>query len=158
VNYPVDSEEIVHQMQGAREHLGDAVDQVRRNARIMTDWRQHVKYYPWLSIGTAALVGYWLIPKRRRIPRFDRRAEAANPRPDHWSIPLEEPPRVRNRLVGALMKVAVAAASRGAITWFNWQIKQWLDRRAAPRQGPRAEDRINPNVAFRSAKGADVEK
>ena len=34
------------------------------SARIMVDWKHYVKTYPWVCLGTAAALGFLIVPKR----------------------------------------------------------------------------------------------
>jgi hypothetical protein len=40
-------------------------------ARSHFDWRRYVAGHPWTSLGAAAMVGYYLIPRRTRCPIVD---------------------------------------------------------------------------------------
>ena len=42
------------------EHADEAVEK----ARTKFDWRHYVASHPWVSLGTAAAVGYLLVPRR----------------------------------------------------------------------------------------------
>jgi len=59
-----ETEAIRQQMQAVRRVLDDDVQQITEQARVMSDWRHYVKTYPWMCLGTALAVGYFVVPKR----------------------------------------------------------------------------------------------
>ncbi len=45
------------------------VNDLVTNARQLTDWRYYVKAAPWASVGAAAAVGYFMVPRRVQVVR-----------------------------------------------------------------------------------------
>jgi hypothetical protein len=58
--------EIQRRMAQIRHELHDEVRQAVKGARSFTDWRSLVRRHPWPAVGAAAVVGYLVVPKRRR--------------------------------------------------------------------------------------------
>jgi hypothetical protein len=56
------ADEIRRRMAIVRSQMREDVGALVRSARIKTDWRHYVERYPWLSLGAATLVGFWLVP------------------------------------------------------------------------------------------------
>ena len=59
-------EEIRRQMARLRITLHHDMRGVVAGAEAATDWRFYVRQYPWLSLATAALGGFLIVPRRRR--------------------------------------------------------------------------------------------
>lgn len=51
-------------MRGIRREFGDNVEELVENAERLMDWRYYVSRYPWAIVGAAALIGYFLVPRR----------------------------------------------------------------------------------------------
>jgi hypothetical protein len=51
-------------MQGIRCDIDQGLEDVSASARSMVDWTHYVKTYPWVCLGTAAALGYLIVPKR----------------------------------------------------------------------------------------------
>ena len=65
------ADEICRSMQELREELDDDVHQIKRSAATLADWHYYIRNYPWASMGTAALVGYLLVPRKLEIESPD---------------------------------------------------------------------------------------
>jgi len=57
-------QEIRQRMAEVRYVIEDDVQNITDDARVMTDWRQYVKSYPWACLGAAAALGYLVVPRR----------------------------------------------------------------------------------------------
>ena len=63
------AEEIRRAMAEVRRDVDANTAEVFNRAREMADWRYHVRKYPKLSLAAAAVIGYLVVPaKRRRAP------------------------------------------------------------------------------------------
>ena len=51
------------------EQVDDIVDSAREITEKLTDWRGYVSSHPWLVLGAAAAVGYWVVPTRIAVDR-----------------------------------------------------------------------------------------
>jgi hypothetical protein len=58
--------EIQRHMAQIRRDMHHEVQGAVRGAQSLTDWRSLVSNHPWLALGTAATVGYLVVPNRRR--------------------------------------------------------------------------------------------
>jgi len=71
-------EEIRRRMAQIRMELHQDMQGVVAGTDAATDWRYYVRLYPWASLGAAALVGYLVIPRRRRsVTEVARKAAEA---------------------------------------------------------------------------------
>ena len=43
------------------------LEDVSASARSMVDWKHYVKAYPWVCLGTAAALGFLIVPKRSTV-------------------------------------------------------------------------------------------
>jgi hypothetical protein len=51
-------------MQGIRGDIDQGLEDMSASARSMVDWKHYVKTYPWVCLGTAAALGFLIVPKR----------------------------------------------------------------------------------------------
>jgi len=52
------------EMRSIRREFGDSVDELVENAERLLDWRYYWQRYPWGLMGAAALLGYFVVPRR----------------------------------------------------------------------------------------------
>ena len=65
------ADEIVKRMQDVRREVGVDVQGIRESAKTLSDWRYHVKNHPWMCVGAAAALGFFVVPKRKAVPTED---------------------------------------------------------------------------------------
>ncbi|MBA3314214.1 MAG: hypothetical protein M3552_08290 [Planctomycetota bacterium] len=66
-----DADAIRNEMAAVRSTLDDNVHELVENARNLTDWRYYVKAAPWGTVGAAAAIGYFIVPRRIQIIQPD---------------------------------------------------------------------------------------
>ncbi len=71
-----------NQMQNVRESLSEHADEAIKNARREFDWRNFVANHPWTSVGAAASLGFFLVPRRAcyKVANAETVTEAVRPR------------------------------------------------------------------------------
>ena len=80
MNDPPLDDTVRARMQGIRCEIDQDLEDVSASARSMVDWKHYVKTYPWVCLGTAAALGFLIVPKRsaamqRRLGHPDRTGE-----------------------------------------------------------------------------------
>ena len=65
---PAEINEIQRRMAQIRHELHEEVREAVKGAQSLTDWRSQVRNHPWLALGAAAVMGYMIVPRRRREP------------------------------------------------------------------------------------------
>ena len=58
-------------MEDVRNKLDDDVEEIVDSARQFMDWHTYVEKYPWVCVGLATAIGYFVVPKRLRLKRPD---------------------------------------------------------------------------------------
>jgi ElaB/YqjD/DUF883 family membrane-anchored ribosome-binding protein len=90
-----DPEMLQRRMNAVRQELDEDFQQVSQRVRELGVWQSYMKHYPWLCLGTAASLGYLIIPKKKNLrgsaialqaqgPSFDQSTNTSNPQ-DHRS-------------------------------------------------------------------------
>ncbi|MEZ6132482.1 MAG: hypothetical protein R3C59_27780 [Planctomycetaceae bacterium] len=59
------------EMAMVRRELGDDIRGVAVQAKELTDWRQHVRRSPWISLGVAAAAGFMAVPNKLNLETVD---------------------------------------------------------------------------------------
>lgn len=74
-----DVDSVRRQMAQIRQRLHQDMQGVVAGAEAASDWKHYVRLYPWASLGAAILVGYLVIPRKRRsvTKTAEKAAEAA---------------------------------------------------------------------------------
>ena len=73
----------------------------------MTDWKHYVKTYPWVCLGTAAAVGFLMVPKRSTTRYVDLATLTTAARTGHYPV-VEPPPRSASRGMATALLATVA--------------------------------------------------
>jgi hypothetical protein len=63
-NRPVETEAIEVRMSCVRQQISHDLRVAQREIRQWVDWRRWVASYPLPTLGAAALIGFWLVPRR----------------------------------------------------------------------------------------------
>jgi hypothetical protein len=121
-----DISEIQQRMAQIRREMHEDVREAVKGAQSLTDWRSQVRNHPWVALGTAAALGYLIVPKRYPAPAPAVVAVApaaavqpiaAAPKKKRWGL--------IGSAVGLLAPIAVRAAQNYAIQyleqWIAWQ-------------------------------------
>lgn len=59
-----ETESIRQRMEVLRCDLDEDVQEIVEGAREVRDWRSYVRSYPWVCVGAALAIGYWIVPGR----------------------------------------------------------------------------------------------
>ena len=100
-------------MQGIRCEIDQDLEDVSISARRMVDWKHYVKAYPWVCLGTAAALGFLMVPKRSTANNADL-AVPAEPAKTGHPVADSATPAVRG-LVDRLVNIVISIAVREAI-------------------------------------------
>ncbi len=108
---PLD-ENLRARMQGIRSEIDQGLEDVSATAHRMVDWKHYVKTYPWVCLGTAAALGYLIVPKRSTTRYVDLAALTKAAGTGHPFVE-STPPAPRGMLRTLLATVASMAVHRG---------------------------------------------
>jgi hypothetical protein len=62
-----DIDQIRREMALIRRDLHYDVSEVVQGAESLLNWRAQVRKMPWVAMGLAALVGYWVVPRKKSV-------------------------------------------------------------------------------------------
>ena len=104
-------------MQGIRCDIDQGLEDVSAGARNMVDWKHYVKTYPWVCLGTAAVLGFLIVPKRSRGNNADLAAQTG---PAQTGPPVvNSTPGAARGMVDALLATVVSIAVREATAFLG---------------------------------------
>jgi hypothetical protein len=118
-----DITEIQQRMAQIRRDMHEDVREAVKGAQSLTDWRSQVRSHPWVALGTAAGLGYLIVPKRHPAPApaIVTVAPAAATQPIA-SAPKKKRWGLIGSAFGLLAPIAVRAAQNYAIQY----LEQWI--------------------------------
>ncbi|MEJ7639356.1 MAG: hypothetical protein WKF75_15610, partial [Singulisphaera sp.] len=125
-----DIDSIRQQMAQIRHELHQDVRSVVENAEAATDWRRYFRMYPWPILAVTFVVGYLIVPQRRRKSAGDlvTRADIAQVREAVKEIqePAKKSPSkgVLGAVFGMLVPVVTRAAQGYAMQYFETWLAQ----------------------------------
>jgi len=97
MNIDSDAESIQRRMKEVRHELDDDVQEIAEGVRELGDWRSYVKTYPWICLGTAAILGYMVIPRSRKHLTSNFSFPDQETQPDRFTV-LSQPQPVASGL------------------------------------------------------------
>jgi hypothetical protein len=107
--------EIQRQMRQVRCELGEDVQEIVDNARIMADWKHYVRTYPWVCVGVALAAGYFVVPSRPHLIRPDAKTLAEWAKDQKIVVEPVSQARPKPTLTGQLMGMAASALFQGGM-------------------------------------------
>ena len=121
--------EIQEEMGHVRSEIRDDVRGIFAGARAMTDWRHYLRQYPWVALGVAAAVGFWIVPARTVV--FDNSlidlADAAREHKD--LVDPSPPPQESEGALASTASVAMSSLLQSAVAIGMHQLGQFLNGR-----------------------------
>ena len=99
-------------MQQLRCEIDGDMEDMAASARTMVDWKHYVKTYPWVCLGTAAALGFLIVPKRSKAIRPDLATLTELAKTGHLVV--EPAPAATRGLVDALLATVASIAVRKA--------------------------------------------
>ncbi len=133
-----EGEEILRQMAEIRGNLHHEVEDIAKNARVMSDWRYYVRAYPWACAGAAVALGYLVVPNRLQVISPDVNTLLKLAKKNRLLVKPEAEPHKRGGIVGPLFTLAANTIVRGLISYAGQQMGAVAGRQAsAATDGPR---------------------
>jgi hypothetical protein len=96
------ADEVIARMRQVRCELGEDMQGIVDNARVMTDWRQYIRSYPWVCVGVAALAGFLIVPRRPEIIQPDPKDLAKLVKSRHIVVKAEQQAPAGKSVAGSL--------------------------------------------------------
>lgn len=99
-------DEIRERMALIRVNIEEHSVEVKAQTEALSDWRYYVRRYPWLSVGSAAVLGYSIVPRRSN-------PDAKNRQGNSKGVPgASSSEDMRTALVGMVKRAAKTYASK----------------------------------------------
>jgi hypothetical protein len=123
------------QMQNTRGNLSEHANTAVKKAQMEFDWRHYVVNHPWTSLGAAAALGFFLVPRRTCCKAgnseavtdaVDRVARAAQPSPFAG-------------IVAGVLSAVTATIAREGLALVTSSLKQLMDPRSESLPGTLAD-------------------
>jgi hypothetical protein len=118
---PVD--DLQQQMRQVRREMKADVQEIVENAQVLTDWRHYVRTYPWLCVGAAAGIGFFLVPSRRIVLQPDPAALAEVLREHPLTV---QAPTQKTSLLRMAAGMVMPMIVQGASAFLQGQLDQFL--------------------------------
>ena len=149
MNDPPLAESVRARMQQLRCEIDGDVEDMAASARNVVDWKHYVKMYPWVCLGTAAALGFLIVPKRSKVmhPNLASLTELA--KTGHL---VAKPASAATRgLVDALLATVASIAVSKAIGFLGQSVASLLGKvEDAPPRPPPATDGASDRAYRRS--------
>jgi len=134
---PADSaDEIQRQMRQVRRELGEDVQEIVVNARIMADWKHYFRSYPWACLGVALAAGYFVVPTRPQLIRPDAKTLAEWAKGQKLVVEPVAQARPKPTLTSQLMNLAASALFQGGMGLLRQYVSGQLVPHSQPPERP----------------------
>jgi hypothetical protein len=118
--------EIQRRMAQIRRELHENVRDAVEGAQSLTDWRSHVRQHPWLTLGAATALGYFIVPKRREQPAAAIVAVAPAAAPAPAEALKAAPKKKRWGIIGTAVGLLAPVAARAAQNYAIQYLEKWI--------------------------------
>ena len=127
---PQQGEAVRGRMQQLRCEIDEDVKDVSAGACAMLDWKRFVKTHPWMCIGAAIALGYWIVPRRSKAtcPILAHAAEPAPPVPPAVKPSPSSSSSATEELIGALLTTVAAIAVRRTTDYLSEGADKLLEK------------------------------
>lgn len=129
-------DDIQRQMSAIRTHLGGEVDGIVSNAQHLADWKHYVRAFPWASLGVAAAVGYFAVPRKLQIVSPDKETLAQLAKENRLVVEHSPKGTEKPGIVGSLVNLAGNMALRAGIAYAGQQAGKIFGHEAAEQTSP----------------------
>jgi hypothetical protein len=128
MNDPPLDDTVQARMQGIRCEIDQDLEDVSASARSMVDWKHYVEVYPWVCLGTAAALGFLIVPRRSTVVNADlpTPAEPAKAGPPVANAAPAATTAVARGAFDALVGAVAGIAVREAIAYLSQNIERLL--------------------------------
>lgn len=124
MNDPPPADAVRARMQQIRCEIDQDLKEMTASARSMVDWKHYVKTHPWVCLGTAAALGFLIVPKRSTAIHPDLAALTELARSGR--LVAEPAPAAARGFVDALLATVASIAVRKAIGLLGQSAAQLL--------------------------------
>jgi len=133
MNDPPLADAVRARMKLIRREIDQGIEDIDQDMENMVDWRHYVRTYPWVCLGTAAVLGFLIVPKRSTAKRvlgtLSELAKAGH-------LVVKPAPSPTRGLVDGLLATAANIAIREATAYVGRNAERLLgiaiDRSAPP--------------------------
>jgi len=135
----IEADQIRQRMRAIRRDLGADVEDLVGHAERLMDWRYCVQRNPWVSMGIAAFVGYFMVPGR--LVAFPTDDTALRKLADRIPVTVQPPPpEPKASLFGSLVSLGLNTAGRAALAFAGQQVGKFIGQQAAQFAPPQTEE------------------
>ncbi len=124
MNDPQRDDTMQARMKGIRGDIDQGLEDVSAGARSMVDWKHYVKTYPWVCMGTAAALGFLVVPKRSTAIAADVVPPAELSKTAQRDA--DSAPSAVRGVVDTLVVAAVSFAVRETAGYVGQAVAGWL--------------------------------
>ena len=117
-------------MQGIRCDIDQGLEDVAASARSLVDWKHYVEAYPWVCLGTAAALGFLIVPKRSTAINADLVTPTETAKTGHLVV--DSARAVARKLGDALVATVVSIVVREATAYLGQSVARFLGKTAHP--------------------------
>jgi hypothetical protein len=117
-----DGDRLRLRMQRIRSRMHAKIDGLRLDAESWTDWRYYVCQFPWTSLATAAVMGFWLTPGRYVTPTVKLDDQSIDELIHKGGLRIEPPPAAKTDWLRALGATSGNFALRAVLGYVTQQL------------------------------------
>ncbi|TWT37895.1 hypothetical protein KOR34_28610 [Posidoniimonas corsicana] len=125
-------DQLAERMDRVRRDLQRDVAQLSEDARQVTDWRYYVRRHPLATAGLAALVGYSLIPAKKKVVQASRDDIESLVRQGKLKVVAEGQTAQKAGVVSASLLALGTVATRAFVAYAGKRLGERLEASGSP--------------------------
>jgi len=134
----IEADQLRQRMRAIRRELGADVEDLVGHAERLMDWRYYVQRHPWVSMGIAAFVGYFMVPGR--LVAFPTDDSALSKLAERIPVTVQPPEEKKPGLISSLLSLGLNTAGRAALAFAGQQVGKFIGQQAAQFAPPQTEE------------------
>ncbi len=123
--------DIRREMDQIRASLGGDVHGLVTNAQRLIDWRHYVSAFPWASLGVAAAIGYFAVPRKLEIVSPDAETLQQLARDNRLVVEHKPQGHEKRSVMMSAANVVGNVVLRAGLAYFGQQVGKLFGEQAA---------------------------
>jgi hypothetical protein len=135
------AEKVQARMRELRANADRDVERLVAAAQRVTDWRRYVRFVPWLCVGGAVAIGFWLVPRRKAVSRphvddLEEQDLEELARRKGLVLTTDQPAKKTASITSDLLKVVASVAVKASLAALERRMAAARDQARSPSPGP----------------------
>lgn len=102
-------------MRELRSNADRDVERLVAAAQRATDWRRYIRFVPWLCVGGAVAIGFWLVPRRKAVSHTNNEELEEQAPSKERVLTTDKPQKKTASVTSDLLKVVASVVVKASV-------------------------------------------